>query len=209
MKPQLFRSNGCNCLFQWSPPRQHRLQSALPNRGGFARVGGSGEREHALRLINQSSPLLESRAVEAQRRKVEVSLVEKPQDRAFICFGIHVNGHGRDSEGHLLSRHGEPDRPILRREIIQNIHASHQFQSLNEGVALFGLHRKEIAERAIDAQADAYAILFGNHVNVRRPQMQGIRQQQLKKIVGPEAATVPTKLEIARRPLAGRRLWTA
>ena len=119
-------------------------------------------------------------AVEAERLALEAERHEVEHDAAAVEHAQHDRlavhrRHGRDPQVDVAAAHRDLDPAVLGQPALGDVEAGHDLDARDDRGAELGRRRLDLAQHAVDAVADAQALLERLDVDVRGAGVDGAR----------------------------------
>jgi hypothetical protein len=146
--------------------------------GRLARAGGAGDQHDAVRILHELLEAAQYAAAHAQRFEGELrfALVEQAQ-------------HGALAVGRGQGRHAHVDRPaadaqrnaaVLRQALLGDVELGHDLQARDQRRVQRLVRLHDLAQRAVDTEANRRAALVGLDVDVARAVFRRLCQQRVE-----------------------------
>ena len=133
---------------------------------------GPGDQQDAVRLQQHGEEPLEDVVLEAEPGEVErdAALVEYPHDDR---FAVHRR-HGRDAQVDVLAVHAQPDAAVLRQPALGDVEVGHDLDPRDHRRREPARRRLDLVQHAVDPVADREPVLERLDVDVRRPRVERV-----------------------------------
>ena len=146
-------------------------------RGRFARAGGAGDQNDAVRLVDDLIHQRLRPRIHAERGELDASrlLVEQSQHHALAMPG----GQGGDANVDGASGDAKRDASVLRQAALGDVELRHHFDARYHERRHRAFRLEHLAQHPVDPEADHQAVLVRLDVDVRGIFLDGLRQERI------------------------------